>query len=341
VSTVDFEQSATLTSRFMVFRAANRNSAVVAGALLVALCLVGLAAVDGFGSPANIRTMLLFGAFLGIVACGQTLCALLGELDLSIPFVVGAANIGMLWLVGNGTPSWLAVVIVVGVAIVVGMITGLISFFQPGGSLILSLGVGFAVLGAAQICVSLGADQAGTVYGRVPGWLTDIASARAGFLGIGVAPLVWLWAALFIGVVFGLRRMWVGRGLYAMGGNRTAADRVLVPEFAIWLGVFAFSAAMAALVGILLLGFSGGAFADVGRPYLFTTVAAVVVGGTSLLGGRGGYGLTTLGVAVLTVLATVLVGLGLSTAAQQAVLGLLIVPMVALYGREPHPRTQI
>ncbi|MBP5935732.1 ABC transporter permease [Streptomyces acidiscabies] len=324
-----------------VLRKSAQNSSLMAGVLVVALVLTGMLAVDGFGSGTNLKTMLVFGAFLGIVSIGQTLCALLGELDLSIPFVVGAANIVMLWLLGQGLSSWSSVLIVVALALVVGTVTGLISYFQPGRSLILSLGMGFAVLGGAQIVVSVGADQAGTVYGRVPGWLTDAGSANGSFLGTGVGLTVWLWAALAVVVILVLRRTWPGRGLYAMGGNRTAAERALVPQLGIWLGTFALSAAMASVVGILLLGFSGGAFADVGRPYLFTTVAAVVVGGTSLLGGRGGYGATVLGVAVMTLLGTVLVGLGLSAAAQQAVLGLLIVPMVALYGRQPHPRTQI
>jgi len=71
------------------------------------------------------------------------------------------------------------------------------------------------------------------------------------------------------------------------------------------------------------------------------TLAAIVVGGTSLLGGRGGYGFTIIGVLVLQVLTSFLVGLGLSFQAQQFVFGLLILPMVAIYGRSPHIRTQI
>ena len=98
---------------------------------------------------------------------------------------------------------------------------------------------------------------------------------------------------------------------------------------------------MAALTGIILLGFSGGGFVGVGDPYLFTTVAAVVIGGTSLLGGWGGYGSTVIGVIVLTVLTSLLVGLGLDYAGQQVIFGLIIVPMVAFYARSPHIRMQI
>ena len=98
---------------------------------------------------------------------------------------------------------------------------------------------------------------------------------------------------------------------------------------------------MAAVTGMLLLGFSGGGFVGVGDPYLFTTIAAVVLGGTSLLGGSGGYGLTIVGVLVLQVLTSLLIGLGFSYAGQQAVFGMLIVPMVAVYARSPHVKMQI
>ena len=80
---------------------------------------------------------------------------------------------------------------------------------------------------------------------------------------------------------------------------------------------------------------------DSGDTYLFLTIAAVVVGGTSLLGGVGGYGLSVIGVLILQIITTVLVGWGLSWQGQQFILGLLIIPMVALYARSPHIRSQI
>src|SRR6056297_348732 len=120
-----------------------------------------------------------------------------------------------------------------------------------------------------------------------------------------------------------------------------AAPRLGISEFKTWVMVHGISGAMAALTGTLLLGFSGGGFVGVGDPYLFMTVAAVVIGGTSLLGGAGGYGATIIGVLVLTVLGALLVGVGLGPAGQQAVIGVLILPMVAIYARAPHIRNQI
>ena len=107
------------------------------------------------------------------------------------------------------------------------------------------------------------------------------------------------------------------------------------------MAAYTISGGVSALTGSLLLGWSGGGFIGVGDPYLFMTLAAVVIGGTSLLGGHGGYGFTVIGVLVLQVLTSFLVGIGLKFEWQQFIYGLLILPMVALYARSPHIRTQI
>ena len=129
-----------------------------------------------------------------------------------------------------------------------------------------------------------------------------------------------------------------GRRLYALGSNPRAARLALVDPVRTWTITFALSAGFAALAGILLLGFSGSAYAAVGAPYLFQTVAAVVIGGTVLIGGRGGYLGTVAGALCLIELTTVLVGLGLQPPLVQSTLGVAIVVLVSIYGREPHVR---
>jgi ribose transport system permease protein len=156
-----------------------------------------------------------------------------------------------------------------------------------------------------------------------------------------VPPVIFIWAIVSLVVILVMNRTRFGRYFYAVGGSRRAAARLQISEGVMWVTAYVVSGAAAAATGVLLLGFSGGGFVGVGDPYLFTTVAAVVIGGTSLLGGWGGYGSTVIGVLVLTVLTSLLVGLGLNFAMQQAVFGLLIVPMVALYARSPHIRNQI
>jgi len=319
----------------------NRQSVTLGAMMLIVLVVLGLITVSGFASLANIRSMLLFASFLGIAAIGQTLCALVGGLDLSIPYVIGAADIGFLWLLSRGLSSVEAVVSILGVSVLVGAVNGLVSFRRPAQSIIVSLGMGFTVLGVTQFITSSANQAGGTLAGNVPGWLARFATLQGHTFGIGIAPSVVLWALLAALVLIAMRVTWIGRGIYAVGGNRTAARLARIPEPLIWGLVFAGSAVFASVTGILLLGYGGGGYADVGQQYLFSTVAAVIIGGTSLNGGRGGYGLTILGVAILSVLTTVLIGIGLSSAAQETVLGLLIVPMVAVYARAPHASTQI
>lgn len=317
------------------------KSAFIGLVVLVGLIVIGALEVDGFISASNLRSMLLFASFLGLASVGQTLVALLGGLDLSIPFVIGAANVGLLYLMGLGMPSWLAVIVVLVIGGLIGLLNGFLSFRLQGQALILSLGVGFAVSGSTQIITSLGSSFAGNVFGTVPHWLTNLAAMNGRTFGLSIPPVILVWIVVAIGLVLGMRHTVYGRYIYALGGNRTSASRLMISERRYWVAAYAVSGVSSALTGALLLGWSGGGFIGVGQPYLFTTLAAVVIGGTSLLGGAGGYGFTVIGVLVLQVLTSFLVGIGLTFQWQQFIFGLLILPMVALYARSPHIRTQV
>jgi ribose transport system permease protein len=260
---------------------------------------------------------------------------------MSIPYVIGSANILLASLFNLRVPLVLACLVVILAGALVGTINGVLSFRVQGQSLIMTLGVGFAIVGATQILTSIGSVYAGNVLGKVPAWLRNVSSTAGNTFGLPVPPVIFIWIIVSFVVILMMNRTRFGRNFYAVGGSRRAAARLQISERVMWVTAYVASGAAAAATGVLLLGFSGGGFVGVGDPYLFTTVAAVVIGGTSLLGGWGGYGSTVVGVLVLTVLTSLLVGLGLSYAMQQAVFGLLIVPMVALYARSPHIRNQI
>jgi ribose transport system permease protein len=317
------------------------KSAFIGLTVLVALIVVGSLKVEGFVSAANVKSMLLFASFLGLACVGQTLVALLGGLDLSIPFVIGAANVGLLFLMGLGLPSWLAVILILLAGILVGLVSGFLSFWLQGQALILTLGVGFAVSGLTQILTSIGTRYSGNVFGSVPPWLTNLAAMNGTTFGLDFPPVILIWVVVAVVLIFGMKNVVYGRYVYALGGNRTSAQRLSISERHYWVGAYTISGGVSAMTGALLLGWSGGGFIGVGQPYLFMSLAAVVVGGTSLLGGVGGYGFTVIGVLVLQVLTSFLVGIGLSYQSQQFIFGLLVVPMVALYARSPHIRTQV
>jgi len=309
----------------------------VAGAFLVAalLHLAGMLLIDGYGSPFAVRAMLVLASLLAIASIGQTLVVIIGGIDLSIPFVIGFANVVAAQLYGDGIDFAAVCLLVGGLAFAIGAVNGLIAKGLDIHPLIVTLGIGTVVQGSVLLWT------AGFPSGAAPDAVSEFVSIGG---SIGALPVPWLepfFVVLAALLVVLLARTPYGRRLYALGSNPAAAPLALIRPVLLWSITFGLSALFAALAGVLLLGFTGSAYGDVGQPYLFQTIAAVVIGGTTLVGGRGGLVGTIAGALVLTEINTLLIGLGLAASTVEAALGVLIILLVSLYGREPHVRTTI
>ena len=292
------------------------------------LFLVLAFAIPGYLSLSSLKSLLVLASMLGIAAVGQTLAILIGGIDLSIPAVIGLADVLFALLYGAGWPAWLVTLVILALSGAVGLSTGYLIRRLDINSLVVTLATSSILLGA------IWANTHGEVAGTVPQWLTDMVSVVGSTGPIPLPAVIVAWTVIAALVIVMQRRTVLGRWIYATGANARAAELAGIPVLGIWVAVYGLSAVLAAVTGILLAGFSGAADPTVGQSYLFTTIAAVVVGGTSLIGGRGGYGRTILGSLVITELTTLFVGFGLDQAAQQICLGILIVILVALYGRE-------
>ena len=214
---------------FIAYKFLNINKSVIIGvAVLVGLFIIGSVSIDGFLSLQNIKSMLVFASFLGLATIGQTLVVMLGGLDLSIPFLIGATNLGLMSLISLGVPPWLAFIVILAFGTLVGLFNGLISFNLQGQSLIVTLGVGFMVVGGVQILVSLPTVTGGTVFGVVPEWLKNLASLNGKFFGLPIPPVILIWILVSILLIVGLRHTKWGRNLYAVGGKRLSADRLSI-----------------------------------------------------------------------------------------------------------------
>ena len=315
--------------------AARRAGPALAYLVLPLLYAVGVWLIPGYGSWSSLTSMLVLASFLGIASIGQTLAVLLGGIDLSIPAVIGMADVLTARWYGAGVPFAAAVVAILALAAAIGATNGLLARALRVHPLIVTLAMNFVVLGAVLV------ETGGQTTGTVPGYLTEAVSPVGTVGPLLLPPIVVLWLLLAALLVFAERGTLFGRFLLASGASERAARLALVPVGAVWVGAFALSAVFAAVAGVLLAGFSGGADANVGQPYLFETVAAVVVGGTTLLGGAGGYARTVAGTLLITLLTTLLIGLGLTDRVQQILLGVLIIALVGAYGREPHVRMQV
>lgn len=295
---------------------------------LVALYLIGMATIDGFGSWRSVLAVLVLASFIGIAASGQTVVALLGGIDLAIPGVIAFANIATAELTGKGWPFALVVLFILALAALIGAFNGYISRALQLNPLIVTLGVSSVIMGAILVWTG------GQPTGFAPKWLSQFVAPSGKILGLPIPPVLVFWLIIAIGLIVLLRATPFGKQVYGSGASLAAARLSLVPTTRIWTLSFALSAVMAAVTGILLAGFSAQGDARIASPYLFNTIASVVIGGTSLIGARGGYGRTVLGAIILTEITTVLVANNFSAAIQQALLGLVILLVVATYGRE-------
>ncbi len=311
------------------------KSALVAYAMIPVLFVLSMAMIPGFGSFSSVISLLVIASFLGIASIGQTLTVILGGIDLSIPAIIGLANVLTVRWYGAGLNFALVVFLVVAIAMAIGALNGIASRALGAPPLLITLATSFMILGGVLVYTE------GQTVGTVPDYLMQAVSPAGRTGPIPLPPILIIWFLLTILIVAVEQRSALGRVLFASGASERAARMALVPVTTVWATTFAVSAGCAAVAGILLAGFSGGADASVGQPYLFQTVAAVVVGGTALLGGSGTYGRTFAGALLITEITTFLIGLGFSDRIQQIMLGLLIIVLVAIYGREPHVRNQI
>lgn len=312
-----------------------RTSIALPITLGVLLFLAGAIMIDGFASERSVRAILVLASFVGIASVGQSLVIVMGGIDLSIPFLVGVANIMAAEAFGAGIADPLVVVGVVGITASIGALNGFLSRRFRVHPLIITLGVGTAALAAVLFWT------AGFPSGSTPKWITGTISMAATTGPIPFPPIVVLWAVIAVVVVLVERSTTYGRRVFALGSNPRAAELALVRPLRMWVATFAVSGAFAGLTGILYLGFTGKASGTVGEPLLFQTIAAVVIGGTSLVGGMGGYARTVIGAIVLILLGTLLLAQGVQSTLIQAATGVLIIVLVSVYGREAKLRDTI
>ena len=304
-----------------------RNRAVlVPYALIGALLLIAALRTPGFVAPGNLRTQLVLASYLATIAAGETLVILTGGIDLSVAWNLNLSAILLTQLAeggGGGRIAW-AVVAALGSGMLVGLINGIGVAFLRIPSLVMTLGMN-AVLEGVTLVYTNGSPQ-----GAAPGFAKNLAVGRIG----GVVPWALIyWAVLGLTLIFVLRRSVFGRRLYAVGNNPRAAYLSGVPVRGVLVASYALCGLFAGIAGVLLTGYSSQSYLDMGSPFVLPAIAAVVIGGTSILGGSGGYGGTIAGATTVVLLQNALQVIGVRTAGQQILYGLIILLMLFVYGR--------
>jgi ribose transport system permease protein len=301
----------------------------VVAVLLVSAALMPLSRFvsPSLGSWSTVSTILVVASMLTLIGFGQGLVILVGELDLSVPSTISLAGVLTTAWLGEAF-SLLTIIEILGIAAVIGLLNGVVVTLLRVPSFIVTLGSQLIIAG-----VALGYTK-GTVAGTTPDFLDQLMSGR--WLGIPI-PVYLLVAMAVLGTVIQSHTPF-GRRLYAVGSNRATAHVAGVRVRAVIIGAFVVSSVCAALTGMLLVGYGGGATLGMGDAYFLSSIAVVVVGGSSILGGRGSYLGTVAAAIFLTTISTLIQSLGISQGWQTFIYGFLIVVVVGALNKEVYAR---
>ncbi|MDB5074679.1 MAG: monosaccharide transporter rane protein family [Chloroflexi bacterium] len=298
----------------------------------IALFIIGGLHTSSFLQFSNITSLLLLSSFVGIAAAGQTFVILIGGIDLSIPWVLNSLAILLTTRsLGLDSNTWWAVPLVLAAGLAIGTINalGIVIFDVP--PVVMTLGMNGIMQGA-----TLGLTSGFTCPQCNSYAPPAVQSAFTGNLFPSVPNGLLVWGAIIVVVGVVLSFSTLGRRIYALGNNRMAAYLAGVNTRRVTIIVYALSGMFAAITGIALAAFGQQATLGMGDPYLFASISAVVIGGASILGGRGLYWGTVAGAIFITVLPAILLQYQPPNpeAVRKIASGIVILVALLLYGRE-------
>lgn len=293
-----------------------KNQGVVFCYLIALVLFAGFSVyMPGFARLSHIRTVFLESALIGIVALGQTLVVITGGIDLSVAWMmtIGAYMVSNLVNSSNANLVW-GIPLMLVVTFGLGAINGFCISCLRVPAIVMTLGMNIILQGA------LVALTQGSPGQSAPPLLLTLGQKNL----LGIPYLVIIWIIMTVVVMLALFKMKYGRKLFAIGNNATVAkysgirvDNTIILSYAI-------SGMTAGIAGALLAGKVGSCYLAMGDTYQFQSIAAVAIGGTSMLGGKGNYMGTVAGSLTITILLGILVALNLPFGVQTMAYGLIV-----------------
>ena len=302
-----------------------RNPPLLTFLLVALVWLVASLTLRGFGAYGHLRYLLELAAVIGIVAAGQTLVILMGGIDLSVGAVITVTAILLPLISPASDPTGL-----VGIMLVLAIATG-IGFLNGAGAAYLRVPPIIMTLAMATFLQGLLVIVAG-------GSAVTVSNPAVILLGqarpLGIPAGIILWIVVSVVVLLIIHRMPLGARFLALGANPLAARLSGVSVARNTLLLYALSGFFAGLAGILVLGMNRQGYVGIGDPYLLMSIAAVVLGGTSILGGRGTYAGTIPGAILLVTTTALVTVVNVSPGWRSSMFGSLILALLLISGRE-------
>src|SRR6202522_1045077 len=304
---------------------------LAAFACILVLLFAGSLYSQSFLSPEYLLQQLKVASFLGIIATGMMIVILLGQIDLSAPWAIAMGGMMSASATAWGPAGpWIAIPFGVGCGVALGLVNG--------------FGVAYLRIPSMIVTLAVNAVAQGLMVVHTGGFSPQDSSSPAmralatGELFFGLPNALIVWAVVGAGAIFLLSRTTFGRAVYGIGNRERAAYLSGIDTQRVVLIAFALAGGLSAFGGVLLAGYASKAAQAMGDAYLLPAIAAVVLGGASILGGRGSYFGTVAGVILITLLQSILSVVQMPEAGRQITYGVVIVAMLLLYGREGRTR---
>jgi ribose transport system permease protein len=296
---------------------------IIAGMLIIA----GEVAAPGFAGANHVLQLLKTSALLGVLVLAQSVVIISGGegIDLSVGSIASISAI-MAGVIINGKDGNLvqAVLLAVAAGFLLGLVNGIgVAVFNVP-PLIMTLGMGSVITGIVLIY-----SQGFIIRGSASELLKTIGGGQIH----GYPSMIFVWLVIIAISLFIFNRTKSGISLYGVGANDITAELDGVHTRRVRALAYATGGSIAALAGVFLLGYNGLPFMGIGDSYVLPSVAAAVIGGISLAGGSGSYLGAVGGSILLTTLTALLVTLRMGEGGKQVVFGLVLIILLALYGR--------
>lgn len=289
--------------------------------LIFVLVIFGIIVSDKFGTASNAVNILEQSTALALVSLGQTLVIITGGIDLSVGSMVSLASVLLSGITdGDPTMMWVALIVIMGAGILVGLINAGASIYLGVHPLIVTLGTGAILQGLTLLYTQ-------TPIGKMPKGFDELAYGRVLGLPLGAVFTI---AAFVLTAIF-LRKAPLGRYIYATGDDALGAQLMGLPRKKVLFIAYGFCGLMASVAAIFLVARLGAGQPYTGQNFTLTSITPVVVGGTLLSGGRGGVMGTLMGVYLVSILNNLLNFMDLSSHYQLIVQGLIVIIAVSVY----------
>lgn len=300
-----------------------RSNGLRLAAMILLLYVVSGLLMPSYFKFSHIMSVLVLSCFLGIISIGQTFVVISGGADLSVAYTVtftACVFAQVTKFSGSGIVGLLATL---GCAILVGLLKGFGVAILKIPSMVMTLATNSILMSVTYLYTG------GVLKGESTPFVTAL--AKNSVLGIRLCVLAWI--VLGVISILVLKKTRFGRSIYAVGSSLRVAKLSGINTTMVLIGVYVYASVMMSLCGILLIGYLGYPNYTMADGYQLISIASVVIGGTSILGGQGGYLGSMCGVVIIYLIESILIVLNMAEAGREIVYGAVILIILLAYGR--------